>query len=97
MLESNYYLKTVIETMQDGLMVVDTGGIIVSVNRAMEELTGYSRAELIGNHCSILECDTCFSLPGRGPGQSLRAFIPGQAPSAKMRAQEKGRPAGLRS
>ena len=47
-------------------MVVDTGGIIVSVNRAMEELTGYSRAELIGNHCSILECDTCFRYRAAG-------------------------------
>jgi PAS domain S-box-containing protein len=32
----------------DGLMVVDPGGTIVSVNRAMELLTGYSKKELIG-------------------------------------------------
>ena len=59
MLESNHYLKTVIETMQDGLMVVDTNGEIVSVNRAMEELTGYSKGELIGAPCAILNCDSC--------------------------------------
>ena len=62
MLETQYYLKTVIETMQDGLMVVDEDGEIVSVNRAMEELTGYSREELIGSPCSILQCDVCFRI-----------------------------------
>ncbi len=42
MLEEGYnkYWKTVIDTMMDGLMVVDLKGVIISVNRAMEEITG---------------------------------------------------------
>ncbi len=57
--EYNQYWRTVINTMQDGLMVVDPGGLIVSVNPAFEELTGYGAAELVGNPCALLECDSC--------------------------------------
>jgi PAS domain S-box-containing protein len=58
--EQSSYLKSVVDTMMDGLMVVDPEGTIVSVNQAMEALTGYSKKELIGKDCSILECDTCY-------------------------------------
>ncbi|OQX21552.1 MAG: sigma-54-dependent Fis family transcriptional regulator [Desulfobacteraceae bacterium IS3] len=57
--ELSRYWKTIIETMADGLMVVDPAGIIVSVNSAMEHLTGYSRAEIVGQSCSMLGCDVC--------------------------------------
>ncbi|MCK5794844.1 MAG: PAS domain-containing protein, partial [Anaerolineales bacterium] len=43
MLEEEYskYWQTVVHTMLDGLMVVDPDGIILSINDAMEQLTGY--------------------------------------------------------
>ncbi|MEE4314873.1 MAG: sigma 54-interacting transcriptional regulator [Desulfofustis sp.] len=53
------FWKTVVNTIRDGIMIINTGGAIVSVNRAFEEITGYSREELIGNSCRILDCDTC--------------------------------------
>ena len=46
------YWETVIETMMDGLMVVDPKGVIVAVNPATERLTGYSREELLGQSCT---------------------------------------------
>jgi two-component system response regulator HydG len=58
--EQSSYLKSVVDTMMDGLMVVDPKGTIVSVNQAMKALTGYSKKELIGKDCSVLDCDTCF-------------------------------------
>lgn len=58
------YWKTIVETMMDGLMVVDSDGMIVAVNRATEELTGFSRQELIGSPCTILGCDTCSAESG---------------------------------
>ena len=58
--EQSSYMISVIDTMMDGLMVVDPNGTIVSVNRAMEVLTGYSKKELIGQNCFLLECDICF-------------------------------------
>ncbi|MCU0572448.1 MAG: sigma 54-interacting transcriptional regulator [Syntrophobacteraceae bacterium] len=50
------YWKTVVSTIRDGIMIIDTGGSIVSVNNALELITGYSRDELIGQKCSILNC-----------------------------------------
>ncbi|MHC1742855.1 MAG: sigma-54 interaction domain-containing protein [Syntrophobacteraceae bacterium] len=50
------YWKTVVSTIRDGIMIVDTCGSIVSVNEAMEMMSGYSREELIGQKCSILNC-----------------------------------------
>lgn len=55
----NSYWATVVNTIQDGLMVVNRGGIIVSVNRALETITGYSRRDMIGTPCTILNCDVC--------------------------------------
>jgi len=49
----------VIATIQDGVMVVDIMGTIVSANRGLEKITGYTRAELIGEPCLILDCNIC--------------------------------------
>ena len=57
----NTYWKTVVSTIQDGIMIVDRGGTIVSVNQAMEDLTGYSTDDLVGNPCSVLDCDLCLN------------------------------------
>jgi two-component system response regulator HydG len=48
----NSYRKTVVNTIQDGLMVVDRAGIIVSVNRALETITAYIRKDMIGTPCT---------------------------------------------
>lgn len=60
------FWRTIVETMMDGLMVVDADGMIVSVNRATEAITGYSRDELIGSPCTILNCDNCSARCGTG-------------------------------
>jgi two-component system response regulator HydG len=57
--ELDRYWKTVVNTIRDGLMIVDERGVIVSVNDAFERITGYDRSELIGNDCTVLNCDIC--------------------------------------
>ncbi|MBN2034666.1 MAG: sigma 54-interacting transcriptional regulator [Deltaproteobacteria bacterium] len=57
--ELNSYWKMVVDTIRDGLMVVDRAGMIVSVNQALETITGYSRKDLVGRPCSALNCDVC--------------------------------------
>ena len=57
--ELNIYWKTVVDTIQDGIMIVDRNGTIVSVNRAFEKITGYEKGETVGKPCSILNCDVC--------------------------------------
>jgi len=55
----NGIYKTVVETMGEGLLVVDTGGMIQAVNPAFETMTGYSSGELVGKGCRILNCTGC--------------------------------------
>ena len=57
--ELDRYWKTVVNTIRDGIMIVNTRGTMVSVNRAFEKITGYTREELIGQTCMLLDCDTC--------------------------------------
>jgi two-component system, NtrC family, response regulator HydG len=39
--ELDRYWKTVVNTIRDGLMIVDERGVIVSINDALERITGY--------------------------------------------------------
>lgn len=55
----NEYWKTVVNTIQDGVMIVDPDGLIVSTNRAFEDITGYSHEDLIGERCTVLKCTSC--------------------------------------
>jgi PAS domain S-box-containing protein len=58
-LEINRYWKKIVSTMNEGLMLVGPDGIIVMVNKAFEELTGYAADEVVGRPCTMLECDAC--------------------------------------
>ncbi len=62
------YWKTIVDTLKEGLVVVNPEGTIVAVNPAAETLTGYSAAELIGESCRILECTGC-EIYGLGSGE----------------------------
>ncbi len=62
------YWKTIVDTLQDGLMVIDVEGNILAANPAAEQLTGYAADELVGSNCRMLNCTGC-ELYGRGPGK----------------------------
>ncbi len=55
----NQYWKTVVDTIQDGVMIVAPDGIIISVNRGFEAITGYTRKEVQGKSCDLLNCNSC--------------------------------------
>ena len=57
--------KRIVETLQDGILVLDTQGIIQATNPAAERLTGYTMAELKGSSCRILNCTGC-KIIGKG-------------------------------
>jgi PAS domain S-box-containing protein len=46
--QSNSLLVQALESTRDGIMITDLQGVIKNVNRALEDMTGYSRQELIG-------------------------------------------------
>jgi len=61
------YWKTIVDTLQDGVMVVDARGRIVAVNPAVTQLTGYAADELVGRSCRMLDCTGC-KIIGKGAG-----------------------------
>ncbi len=75
----NRYWKEIINTMNDGLMVVSPDGTILMVNQAFEKIMGYSREEVIGRSCATLNCDTCAVARSEGKGQWCDLFEQGEA------------------
>jgi PAS domain S-box-containing protein len=66
--EINRYLKNVIGTMNEGLLLVAPDGTMLMVNKAFEELTGYNAEEVVGRPCTLLNCDACeTTLKREGP------------------------------
>jgi two-component system, NtrC family, response regulator HydG len=57
--EINRYLKDIIGTMTEGLILVAPDGTMLMVNKAFEELTGYKSEEVLGRPCTLLSCDAC--------------------------------------
>jgi two-component system response regulator HydG len=68
------YWKTIVDTLQDGLMVVDPRGTIIAANPAAERVTGYKADELIGQSCRILNCTGC-KIVGSGAGKNWCALF----------------------
>ncbi|MFO7646080.1 MAG: PAS domain-containing protein, partial [Desulfosarcina sp.] len=53
------HLPQIVEIMHGGLMIIDPAGRIIMVNQALERMTGYTRDEIVGQHCTVLQCDAC--------------------------------------
>ena len=81
--ELDRYWKTVVNTIRDGLMIVDERGVIVSVNDAFERITGYDRSELIGNDCTVLNCDICSKIR-RNDGDKWCSLFMGNQVTARQ-------------
>ncbi len=73
-INQNQYWKTIIDTMAEALMVVDSKGLIISVNQAMLSLTGFKERELVGNTCGVLNCDKCFIKKKQSPDHFCALF-----------------------
>lgn len=68
------YWKTIIDTVNDGLLIIDKNGKILAVNPAAEKMTGYSEAELRKKDCRILNCTAC-KIYAKGPGEDWCRFF----------------------
>ncbi|NNF98397.1 MAG: sigma 54-interacting transcriptional regulator [Desulfobacteraceae bacterium] len=60
--------KTIVDTLQDGVIVVDPRGKVLAVNPAAEHLTGYTAGELVGRSCRVLDCTGC-EIYAKGSGE----------------------------
>jgi len=57
--EINRYLRNIIDTMNEGLLLIAPDGTMLMVNKAFEELTGYNAEEAVGRPCTLLNCAAC--------------------------------------
>ena len=78
-------LAAILDTMADGVFVIDPDRRILRWNRAMERLTGYSAEEAVGESCSVLR-GSCRE-PGDFPFVSLNCelFARGEADRIETR------------
>ena len=67
--------KTIVDTLQDGLLVVDPRGTILAANKAAERVTGYPANELIGKSCRLLNCTGCKLLGHEDHGKFCGLFV----------------------
>ncbi|NJK28257.1 MAG: PAS domain S-box protein [Coleofasciculaceae cyanobacterium SM2_3_26] len=57
------YIDNIISSMADALLVVNSEGAIKTVNRATQELLGYTHAELVGQPINAIVQDAAFCKP----------------------------------
>lgn len=68
------FWKTVVQTMQEGLMLVDQKGRVEFVNQAFEKIIGYTLDEVRGKSCEVFQCDHCFSARAEGRNKYCSLF-----------------------
>jgi transcriptional regulator with PAS, ATPase and Fis domain len=60
--------REIIDSVQDGIILVDDHGNFVAANHSAQLMTGYSEDQLIGKSCRILNCTGC-DIKGIGIGK----------------------------
>ncbi len=72
-MEKSEYSSAILDIMPDGLIIVDSQGIILDLNPAALKMLGYETEELIGQSCQVLNCTGCtiFNQQGHGKWCSL--------------------------
>jgi two-component system response regulator HydG len=61
--------RHIIDSVQDGIIIVDAKGTFVAANQTAQLITGYSEAELKGQSCRLLNCTGC-NIVGKGKGKN---------------------------
>jgi two-component system response regulator HydG len=73
------FLTNVLETMRDGIMLMDADGNIIYFNKAAEKITGYNSEEVLGRPCTVLDTDTCIILTESGRQKCCSLFDGGES------------------
>lgn len=52
-LQGDITIKTLLESLAEGVLIINEGGRIILINSRLSELTGYSKQEVMGTHMNI--------------------------------------------
>jgi two-component system, NtrC family, response regulator HydG len=77
--------KRVINTINEGLLIISKEGQIITVNRSFEEMTGYAAGEVAGEPCTLLECQACEMAINNQSDGWCKLFDPGQPEMRRCR------------
>jgi two-component system, NtrC family, response regulator HydG len=92
----NHYWKTVVDTIKEGIIIIDREGRIVSINKAVAPLFGYQEGELIGKPCSVLGCNLCNIVRDQSGHHWCKLFQSGEIKMRRCTMKKKnGRPLHL--
>jgi two-component system, NtrC family, response regulator HydG len=92
----NQYWKTVVDTIKEGIIIIDREGRIVAVNKAVAPLFGYKEKELIGKPCSVLDCNVCNIVRDQSGHHWCNLFKSGEIKMKRCTMKKKnGRPLHL--
>jgi two-component system response regulator HydG len=83
------FLMNVFESMRDGLMIMNADGNIIYFNKAAEKITEYTREEIYGSPCTVLDTDTCVILTESGRQRCCNLFEGGSITDKKCRIRTK--------
>ncbi len=61
--------RPIIDSVQDGIIIVDEKGFFIAANKNAQLMTGYTEEELKGRSCRILNCTGC-KIIGEGSGKN---------------------------
>jgi len=81
--------QQMIDTINDGIMLVGPDGKIKLANVAMEKISGYSRKELIQSTCTIINCDVCEKARSKSKTSWCGLFKYGKAPRKRCLIERK--------
>ncbi len=54
------FLNHILDAMAEGLFTLDQEGKITAWNRAMENISGYTEKEAVGQSCRLIKCSRCY-------------------------------------
>lgn len=60
--------RAIIDSVQDGIIIVDAQGNFIAANHSAQLMTGYTEAQLKGKSCRLLNCTGC-EIKGKGMGR----------------------------
>jgi len=82
-------VRRIVDSMADGVFILDNDGRIVSWNRSMERISGYSAEEALGQTCALLACSRCFGKSCPADITKCRIFEKGTSGAKECRLQHK--------
>jgi len=77
-------MKALLNTIQDGYILIDTEGVIQEVNESVQQLTGYSEHELMGQQVGMLMPEDA----AKEHAESIRSYLKGGDPNIIGRPRE---------